>query len=74
MSEDDDHRRSAGPTCVSYDVAYILAEIEELKRIAQGGGFGTLVYLLECAAIEARWQVRLQREEAEQRAAGEDQS
>jgi hypothetical protein len=54
------------PLGVSFDRAYLLAEIEELKRIAEGSGFGTLVYLLECAAIEAKWQIRLQREESEE--------
>ena len=54
---------------VSYDVAYLLAEIEELERIAEGRGLGTLAYLLEVAVIEAKWQARLQREEADQRPA-----
>jgi hypothetical protein len=40
------------------DPRYLLREIEELKAIADKGGLGTLTYLLECAAIEARWQVR----------------
>jgi hypothetical protein len=40
------------------DPRYLLREIEELKAIADKGGFGTLAYLLECAAIEARAQVR----------------
>jgi hypothetical protein len=54
---------------VSYDLGYLLAEIEELKGIATGRGLGTLAYLLECAALEAKWQVRLEREQAEERAA-----
>ena len=48
---------------ITYDVAYVLAEIEELKHIAEVRGLGTLAYLLEVAAIEARHQARLQREE-----------
>jgi hypothetical protein len=49
------------------DPRYLLREIEELKAIADKGGFGTLAYLLECAAIEARAQVR----QAGERRAGE---
>ena len=37
---------------------YLLGEIEELKAIAQAAGLGTLAYQLQCAAIEARAQVR----------------
>jgi hypothetical protein len=40
------------------DPRYLLREIEELRAIADKGGFGTLAYLLEGAAIEARAQVR----------------
>jgi hypothetical protein len=36
---------------------YLLREIEELGEIARRAGFGSLDYLLECAAIEARWLV-----------------
>lgn len=39
------------------DPRYLLAEIEELKVMAERGGFGTLAYTLEVAAIEARSQV-----------------
>jgi hypothetical protein len=39
------------------DPRYLLAEIEELKVIAEKGGLGTLAYALEVAAIEARWQI-----------------
>ena len=41
------------------DPAYLFAEIEELRRVAQDGGLGTLAYLLEMAAIEAKHQVAL---------------
>lgn len=41
---------------------YLLAEIEELRALAQRAGLGTMDYLLECAAIEARHQVEVQRE------------
>jgi hypothetical protein len=36
------------------DPRYLLAEILELREIAEAAGFGTLPYLLECAAMEAR--------------------
>jgi hypothetical protein len=52
----------ATPSETTYDIAYLLAEIEELKRIAEGR-YGTLHYLLECAAIEARRQIQQQRED-----------
>jgi hypothetical protein len=57
----------ARPPETTFDVAYLLAEIEELKRIAEGR-LGTLAYLLECAAIEARRQIQQQREEGTSRA------
>jgi hypothetical protein len=50
------------PPETTFDVAYLLAEIEELKLIAEGQ-YGTLAYLLECAAMEARRQIQQQREE-----------
>jgi hypothetical protein len=37
------------------DPRYLLAEIEELRDIARAAGLGSLDYLLECAAREARW-------------------
>jgi hypothetical protein len=49
------------------DPRYLLREIEELRAIADKGGFGTLAYLLECAAMEARAQVR----QADERRASE---
>ena len=36
------------------DPAYLLSKIEQLRDIARQPGVGTLEYLLECAAIEAR--------------------
>jgi hypothetical protein len=36
------------------DPAYLVSEIEQLRDIAREAGLGTLEYLLECAAIEAR--------------------
>ena len=39
------------------DPAYLLSEIEELRDIARKAGLGSLDYLLECAAMEARWLV-----------------
>ena len=50
---------------ITFDIGYLLAEIEEMKLIAERGGYGTLVYMLEVAAIEARHQAVLQREEWE---------
>jgi hypothetical protein len=64
-------RQASGPSEITFDVAYLLAEIQELKRIAQGRGLGTLAYLLECAAIEARWQADQQRENAAREAGHE---
>ena len=58
-------KKVRGQQEITYDVAYLLAEIEELKRIAQGRGLGTLAYILECAAIEAKWQADQQREQAQ---------
>jgi hypothetical protein len=57
------HDRSEGEEAapVSFDIGYLLAEIEELKRLAEGR-YGTLAYILELAAIEARLQMKLQRE------------
>jgi hypothetical protein len=48
----------SGRARVSPTIVNLLRDIEELKAIADRGGFGTLAYLLECAAIEARAQVR----------------
>jgi hypothetical protein len=59
-----DDRRTLGPSEITFDVGYLLAEVQERKRIAQGRGLGTLAYILECAAIEAKWQADQQREEA----------
>ncbi len=56
------NKEPTAPPEITFDVAYLLAEIEELKRIAEGR-YGTLAYLLECAAIEARWQAQQQRED-----------
>jgi hypothetical protein len=56
------NKEPTAPPEIAFDVAYLLAEIEELKRIAEGR-YGTLHYLLECAAIEARQQIQQQREE-----------
>jgi hypothetical protein len=44
------------------DPAYLLAEVEELRGVASEGGLGTLAYLLECAAIECRHQLKLKQE------------
>jgi hypothetical protein len=48
-----------GPWDGPSDPAYLLGEIEELRLAAQKGGYGTLAYLLNCAAEEARTQARL---------------
>lgn len=58
--------RDREPSEITFDIAYLLAEIEELTLIAKRGGYGTLAYMLEVAAIEARHQTVLQREEREQ--------
>ncbi len=54
----------------SADPAYLLAELEELRRLAQEVGLGTLAYLLECAAIECRHQVESKRDGDERSQAG----
>ena len=50
---------------IAFNLGYLVAEIDELKRIAERSGYGTLAYLLEVAAIEAGHQARLQGEERE---------
>jgi hypothetical protein len=45
------------PPCIFQGIAdptYLLREFEELRDIARAAGLGSLDYLLECAAIEAR--------------------
>jgi hypothetical protein len=49
------------------DPGYLLAEIEEMRSIAQCSGLGTLAHLLKCAAAEVRAQVALKREHGETR-------
>jgi hypothetical protein len=66
MSKSKPQQTTPARSDVSYDLGYLLAEIE---GIATGRGLGTLAYLLECPALEAKWQVRLEREQAEERAA-----
>lgn len=44
------------------DPAYLLAEVEELRRIAEQGGLGTLADLPQWAAIECRRQMKLKNE------------
>jgi hypothetical protein len=46
------------------DPTYLLREIEELRDIARAAGLGTLDYLLECAAIEARYLAEAKAREA----------
>jgi hypothetical protein len=41
------------PPNTTFDLAYLLVEIEELQRLAKGSGLRTLDYLLEMAASEA---------------------
>ncbi len=57
MSHDNPDPNPFGP-------GYLVAEIEELKRIAEQARLATLAYLLEVAAIEARHQVLVQQEAA----------
>jgi hypothetical protein len=66
MSKRHPTQTTPPPSGASFDLAYLLAEIEELRRIAEGRGLGTLVYMLDCAAIETKWQIRLEREEAQE--------
>jgi hypothetical protein len=63
---DHDHEPECGPAKINTapswdgpsDPAYLLREIEELLYAAQKGGYGTLAYLLNRAAEEARAQAR----------------
>jgi hypothetical protein len=52
-----------------FDIGYLFAEIRELKEIADRNGYGTLAYLLECATIEAKWQVEQQQDAGQERPA-----
>jgi hypothetical protein len=58
--------RPAPPAETTFDLAYLLAEIEELQRLAKGMGLGTLDYLLEMAAIEGRHQATITKAGREQ--------
>jgi hypothetical protein len=48
------------------DPRYLLAEVTELRDIAERAGLGTLAYALECARLECVWLVEHQ-EQAERR-------
>lgn len=48
------------------DPRYLLAEVTELRDIAERAGLGTLAYALECARLECVWLVE-QQEQAERR-------
>jgi hypothetical protein len=63
------HSSQANQSC---DVACLLAEIEELRRIADRLGQGTLAFFLECSAIEARAQARSQTDEQASQASRPD--
>ena len=54
MSARDKDAAASRPFDGIGDPRYLLAEIQELRDIAEAAGFGTLPYLLECAAVEAR--------------------
>jgi hypothetical protein len=49
------------------DPRYLLAEVTELRDIADKAGLGTLAYTLECARLECVW-LSEQQEQAERRA------
>ena len=46
------------------DPRYLLAEVTELRDIADQAGLGTLAYTLECARLECVWLIE-QQEQAE---------
>jgi hypothetical protein len=46
---------------------YLLAEVTELREIADQAGLGTLAYTLECARLECVWLIE-QQEKEERRA------
>jgi hypothetical protein len=61
------HIPSIPPEPTRYDAAYLAAEIEELRALAERLGLGTLEYLLMTAGLEAK---RLTHEERRDRAEG----
>ena len=54
------------PEEVTFDIGYLIAEIEELRSMAERLGHGTLDYLLHMAVIEAKNQARQQREDRQE--------
>ena len=57
--------RRKPPEEVTFDIGYLIAEIEELRSMAERLGYGTLDYLLHMALIEAKNQARQRREDRE---------
>jgi hypothetical protein len=49
------------------DPRYLMAEVSELRDIADRAGLGSLAYTLECARLECVWLIE-QQEHAERRA------
>lgn len=54
--------RSSVPRVPLFTPGYLVSEIEDLRRLAQDAGLGTLDYLLELALIEARHQAQTEAE------------
>ena len=48
---------------IPYSLGYLIAEIEDLVKLAETNGLGTLAYLLEVALLEARRQAQQARED-----------
>jgi len=48
---------------IPYSHGYLIAEIEDLAKLAETNGLGTLAYLLEVALLEARRQAQQARED-----------
>ena len=48
---------------IPYSLGYLITEIEDLAKLAETNGLGTLAYLLEVALLEARRQAQQARED-----------
>jgi hypothetical protein len=49
---------------IPYSLGYLIAEIEDLAKLAETNGLGTLAYLLEVALLEAKRQAQQVRDDS----------
>ena len=49
---------------IRYSLGYLIAEIEDLAKLAETNGLGTLAYLLEVALLEAKRQAQQVRDDS----------